>query len=329
MDRPDGHDVTEANKPEGEDEAQDSAAAPPSDLALQADWSSLLGRVFATWARRLWGLLVVTAVPVLPVTLLGQALMVAPARDGVYLNGALESAVDPLAPSNLVAAGVLVVLALAAAPIAVGGSALLGAAALLGRRISPRQAWQGARRRYFAVLTWILLLIGLVGGFAALFLWALTSDWPPVVTGLALLVVLILVLTPVTVSLPLALVEGLGPFRAVLEACRLARQRFGTHLMLVCLSYGVTLLAGTGLEWALVRWTDLVDGNPVLTATTVLTGLLVAPLSLLLACAPVAYCGTVNTANPFATPPPARYDERGRLVSMPREARIRGPGTRA
>ncbi|PDP86624.1 hypothetical protein CQJ94_16215 [Glycomyces fuscus] len=255
--------------------------------------------MLATYVRRLWALLVVAALPAVPVTLLSQVLVVAPARDGAYLNGVLESAADPLAPALVVATGAVALLGLAVAPFALGGSVLLGTAALLGRRISPRQAWQGARRRYFTVLIWLLLLIVLVSGSLALYLWAVASDWPPVVTALLVLGSLMAVLVPLTVSLPLALVEGHGPFRALLEACRLARHRFIVHLTLVGLSYGVSVLAGTGLEWTLPRWTDLADGSPTLSAVTLLAGLVVAPLALLLGCASVAYC---DFESPYTAP---------------------------
>lgn len=351
MDRPDGEDSVggtgreengpeetgrEASEPEGvsaeppdapaaadasASEAPDTPATPatpatetPADLVLRFERRPLLARVLATYARRLWALLVVAALPAAPVVLLSQVPLVAPARDGVYLNGLLESATEPLAPHVLITLGLLLLLGLAVAPIALGGTTLLGSAALLGRRISPCQAWRGALRRYFTVLTWLLLLITLVVGFLALFLWALFAEWPPMVTGIFLLLILVVPLVPLTVSLPLALLEGHGPFRAFTEAWRLARQRFGTHLLLVGLSYGVSVLAGTGLERALIRWTDLAEGAPGLSAITLVTGLLVAPLSLLLACAPVVYSGV---ATPFVEPLPERYDEQGKLVSAP------------
>ena len=282
------------NAPQEEDPETQNAVTPPTDLVLHEKMGPLLARVLATYARRLWALLVVASLPAVPATLLTQTLVVAPARDGAYVNGALESAADPLAPGLLAATAAIALLALAIAPIVLGGSTLLGTAALLGRGISPRQAWEGARRRYFTVLVWILLLLTLVLGFLALFLWALASNWPPVLTALLLLGALLLLATPLTVSLPLALVEGHGPFRALLEACRLARYRFGVHLVFVGLSYGVSVLASTGLERALLRWTDLAEGGAALAAITVLTGLLVAPLSVLLSCAPLAYAEPGN-----------------------------------
>ncbi|MFE3455938.1 hypothetical protein ACFXKD_00210 [Nocardiopsis aegyptia] len=319
MDRPDGQGTAQQNRPDGDSEEVVGGDAAPTDLVLHDSWGALFSQIFSTYARRLWSLLVVASLPAVPITLLGQALMVAPARDGVYLNGVLESAVDPLAPSFLVATGIIALLGLAVAPIVLGGSTLLGTAALLGRRISPRQAWQAALRRYFTTLTWILLLITLLAGSVSFLLWALSAGWQVALTAILVFGVLIPALTPLTVSLPLALVEGHGPFRALWEACRLARRRFGTHLLLVCLSLGVSVAARTGLEWALVRWTDLAEGNPVLAATTALAGLFAAPLSLLLACATVAYSGIVEPENPLVTPRPARYDEQGRLVPLPRE----------
>ncbi|RKS09407.1 hypothetical protein DFP74_5143 [Nocardiopsis sp. Huas11] len=319
MDRPDGRGTAREDRPDGDGEEAGGGDAAPTDLALCDDWAALFHRVFAVYAGRLWPLLVVASLPAVPITLLGQALLVAPARDGVYLNGAPETAIDPLATPYLVATGIAVLLGLAVAPVVLGGATLLGTAALLGRRISPRQAWRAALPRYFTTLTWILLLITLLVGSLAFFLWALSAEWEEVLTAVLVLGALIPLLTLLTVSLPLALVEGHGPFRALWEAARLARRRFGTHLLLVSLSYGVSVAAGTGLERALLRWTDLVEGGPVLLATTVLAGLLAAPLSLLLACAAVVYSGTAGPENPFATPRPARYDERGRLVSLPRE----------
>ncbi|GAB3699053.1 hypothetical protein [Nocardiopsis oceani] len=304
-----------AETPEGSETETPSEQA-PGDLVLRFERRPLLVRVLATYARRLWALLVVAALPAAPVVLLSQVLLVAPARDGVYLNGILESATEPLTAPTLITAGILLVLGLGVAPITLGGATLLGAAALLGRRISPRQAWREALRRYFTVLTWLLLLITLLVGYLALFLWALFSEWPPVFTGIVLLLILAVPLVPLTVSLPLALLEGHGPFRAFVEAWRLARQRFGTHLLLVGLSYGVSALAGTGLERALISWTDLAEGAPALSAITLAAGVLVAPLSLLLACAPVVYSGV---GNPFVEPVASRYDERGKLVPVSQE----------
>lgn len=301
MDSPDGEGTAvEAQKDPPEDgSGQEGAPAAPADLVLHRELGPLLGRVLVTYVRRLWALLVVAALPAVPVTLLSQALVVAPARDGAYLNGLLESAADPLAPALVAATGAVALLGLAVAPFSLGGSVLLGTAALLGRRISPRQAWQGARRRYFTVVTWVLLLLVLVSGFLALYLWALLSGWPPAPTAILLLGPLTAALVPLTVSLPLALVEGHGPFRALWEACRLARHRVGVHLFLVGLSYGVSVLAGTVLERVLPRWTDLADGSPALLAVTLLAGLLVAPLPLLLGCAPVAYC---DFDSPYTAP---------------------------
>lgn len=136
MDGPEGQGVAEQNGPEGDGFGEGGTAAPPADLVLQGEWRHLFGRVFATYARRLWALLVVVALPAVPVTLLSQVLVVAPARDGVYLNGVLEPAADPLTPSVLVAAGILAVLGLAVAPIALGGATLLGTAALLAAPLS-------------------------------------------------------------------------------------------------------------------------------------------------------------------------------------------------
>ena len=276
----------------GKPDGDETVGPPPTtDLVPRERLTPLLGRVLSTYGRRLWALLVVAALPAFPVVLLAQVLEVAPLRDGVLVNGVLESTFDPLAPLPLVVALVLALLGLLIAPVCLGGATLLGAADLLGRWISPRQAWREALRRYFTILTWLVLVLALVLGTLALFLWMTFADWPPILSAVLVLGLLASSLVPLTVSLPLALLEGHGPFRALLEAWRMARRRFGAHLLLVGSSWAVTVMAGTGLERALVAWTDLAEGAPGTTTITVVVGLLVAPLSLLLGCAPVAYSG--------------------------------------
>ncbi len=283
MDRPDGDETTQENPP---DRAE---AAPPLDLALQPDPPSLYRRVLSTYGRRLWALLVVTALPAVPVVLLSQILEVAPTRDGVFVNGVLESAADPLSTGLLVTAAVVFLLGVAVVPVSVGGAALLGGADLLGLRLSPRQAWRGAMGRYFTVLTWFLLLLVLVVSALGLFLWAMYADWPLLLTAILVGGTALFLSVPLMVSLPLGMLEGHGPFRALWEAFRMARHRFGTHLLMVGSAAVLTALTGTGLERGLIAWTALDEGMPLLSVITVTVGLLIAPLSLLLACAPVAY----------------------------------------
>ncbi|WP_017586165.1 hypothetical protein [Nocardiopsis ganjiahuensis] len=291
---------SEAPDPPEAAETPEVPEAPLPDLDLQPNPSSLYRRVLSTYLRRLWALLVVSALPAVPVVLLGQVLGVASARDGVFLNGVLESATDPLSTAVLVTTGVLLLLGTAVVPVGVGGAVLLGSADLLGRRLSPRQAWQGALNRYFTVLTWFFLMIALIAAAVGLLLSTMLSDWPTILTAILVLGTALFLCVPLMVSLPLALLEGHGPFRAVWEACRMARHRFGTHLLMVGSSVALTALAGTGLEQGLVAWTDLREGLPLLSVITVTVGILVAPLSLLLSCAPVAYSWRLTDSTPVS-----------------------------
>lgn len=276
-----GHDTPEAT----------GATAPPSDLKLVEEVPDVFKRVWHVYARNLWALLLVAGLPVAPLVLLAQIHVVWPASEGVYLNGVLETSTDPAGIPVLVVLGTLALLGLLIAPIPLGGSVLLGGGALLGRRITVPSAWRGAVQRYFTTLAWALLVLVLVGSALALALWLLSRGWGLFPIGLVLLPPLLFLLVPLSVLLPVALLEGHGPFRGLAAAWRIGRHRRGTHFLLVGSSYGVSVLAGTVLERSLLRWTDLAADDLVLVSATSAAAVLAAPLSVLLMCAPAVYTG--------------------------------------
>ncbi|WP_017583631.1 hypothetical protein [Nocardiopsis valliformis] len=247
--------------------------------------------MFGVYFGRLWALVLVAGLPVVPLVLLAQVHVVWPARQGAFVNGVLESTVDPLGTSALALMGGLTVLGLLITPLTLGGSMLIGGGALLGRRLSVRDAWRGALRHYFTVLALALMLLLLVGAAVAVALWLLMRGWP--LPGIAIVVLppLMFPLTLLMVALPAALLEGHGPFRGLAAAWRIGRYRRGTHLLFVSAGYGVSVLFGTVLERSLLRWSGLAEGDLALVGITAAASVLVAPLSLLLLCAPVVYSG--------------------------------------
>ncbi|WP_083926866.1 hypothetical protein [Nocardiopsis valliformis] len=261
--------------------------AVPADLSLQSYASDLYKQVFEVYRRNLWPLLLVAGLPVVPLVLLAQISVVLPAREGAYLNGVLQSTAETLGTPSLVALGAVLVLAVLVGPIPLGGSVLLGGGALLGRRITVRGAWRGALRRYFTTLTWALMLFGLVGVALAVSLWLVLLGWPLLLIGLVVLPPLLYLLTPLSVMLPAALLEGHGPFRGLAAAWRIGRERRWPHFLFVAASYAVTVLFNTVLERSLLRWTELPENGLLTVAITATSATLAAPLALLLLCAPV------------------------------------------
>lgn len=289
-DEPDhGESGSEAPRPKAPSET--GGGSPPPDLALEPFVTELFQDVLRTYVRNLWALLLVLGLPVAPLVLLAQIPAIWPARKGVYLNGVLETAVDPLGTPVLGMTVALAVLGLLIAPLPLGGAVLFGTGALLGRRITVRAAWCGALRRYFTTLTWVLMLLVVVAGATVFALWLLFHEWPVITIGLLVLPPLVFLLLPLSVMLPTALLEGHGPFRGLAVAWRISRYRRRQHLVFVVASYGVSLLAGTVLERSLLRWTEMVEGDPMLVGITAIASLLAAPLSLLLLCATVLYSG--------------------------------------
>ncbi|GAA1468045.1 hypothetical protein GCM10009603_58560 [Nocardiopsis exhalans] len=294
-DRPDHDgDVQEkpdADHPDGSPGAGGAAAEPsdaaPTDLSLQDYASDLRKRVFEVYARNLWPLLLVAGLPVVPLVLLAQISVVLPAREGAYLNGVLQSTAETLGTPSLVVLGTVLVLAVLVGPIPLGGSVLLGGGALLGRRITVRGAWRGALRRYFTTLTWALMLFGLVVVALAASLWLVLLGWPLPLIGLVVLPPLLYLLTPFSVMLPAALLEGHGPFRGLAAAWRIGRERRWPHFLFVAASYSATVLFNTALQRSLLRWAELPENGLLTVALTATSATLVAPLALLLLCAPV------------------------------------------
>ncbi|MBB5490634.1 hypothetical protein [Nocardiopsis metallicus] len=299
-DRPDhdgdGQEKPDADHPDGSPGAGGAAAEPPdaapTDLSLQDYASDLRKRVFEVYARNLWPLLLVSGLPVVPLVLLAQISVVLPAREGAYLNGVLQSTAETLGTPSLVVLGTVLVLAVLVGPIPLGGSVLLGGGALLGRRITVRDAWRGALRRYFTTLTWALMLFGLVVVALAVSLWLILLGWPLPLIGVVVLPPLLYLLTPLSVMLPAALLEGHGPLRGLAAAWRVGRERRWPHLLFVAASYGVTVLFNTVLPRSLSRWAELPEDGLLTVALTATSATLVAPLALLLLCAPVVYSGT-------------------------------------
>jgi hypothetical protein len=292
----DGQEKPDADRPDGDPRtvrtAADQPDTAPADLSLQSYASDLHKRVFEVYARNLWPLLLVAGLPVVPLVLLAQISVVLPAREGAYLNGVLQSTTETLGTPSLVVLGTVLVLAVLVGPIPLGGSVLLGGGALLGRQITVRDAWRGALRRYFTTLTWALMLFGLVGVALAVSLWLILLEWPLPLIGLVVLLPLLYLLTPLSVMLPAALLEGHGPLRGLAVAWRIGRGRRWPHFLFVAASYGVTVLFNTVLQRSLLRWTELPEYGLLTVALTATSATLVAPLALLLLCAPVVYSGT-------------------------------------
>ncbi|ASU82581.1 hypothetical protein CDO52_07095 [Nocardiopsis gilva YIM 90087] len=261
----------------------------PSDLSLADSGTTLLKRTFRAYYRHLWPLIVAAGVPVAPLVLLAQPLLVWLTHDAVFVNGSLEPLSGP-DTFTLVAIGVLILLGFLLAPIPVGASVLLGGGALLGRTVSVRDAWRAALRRYFTTLTWIVQLIVLslvaIAAFVGLGLWLPTETPMWLLAGMALLPFLLLVV-PVTVMLPVALIEGHGPWRGLAVAWRMGRYDRGVHFFCVLGSWGVMTLANRGLDWVLQSQVGWGGMHPMALAVSFLVSAVAAPLAVLLMCAPV------------------------------------------
>lgn len=270
---------------------------PPSEenpghgFVSHTSWKRLLLEIVRTYPRALIPLMVAAALPMAPLTLLAQPWDIWLASDSVVVDGARESFVDPLTPVTLASTGVLLLLVLAVSPVVAGAGMLIAGLALLGRRIKVRDAWRYALRRYGTGSGWLLLVSALVMGAAAGSLWALSAEWPPALVGLIVVPSLMVLWPPLMVMLPVALLEGYGPWRAFARAWVLGRHRRRLHLGLVAAAFGLLYLSGAGLEFLLTEWTPLGEGSPALTAARSLTSLLTTPMVLLLLSAPLAYHG--------------------------------------
>ncbi|MFE9243571.1 DUF3488 domain-containing protein [Nocardiopsis sp. NPDC006938] len=317
----------DADGGEADDPAPTEEEVAPADLVLERELPDLFARVAGVYARHLGALLVVSGVPLAPLVLAAQLHVVWPAREGAYLDGALESTADPTGGPALVILAGLAVLALLLAPISIGGSVLLGGGALLGRRISVRDAWRCALRRYPTTLAWTLALLAVVGAAAALALRMLSWEWPVLLVATVVLPPTLFVLTPLSVALPAALLEGRGPVRGLVLAWRVGRHRWRTHMALVGAALGVSVLFGPVLERSLLRWSGWSEGDLVLVGVTTAASVLAAPLSLLLICAPAVYAGV--PAHWYITPPALDLARVGRSLPAADAARSGAPRVRA
>ncbi|WP_152514371.1 hypothetical protein [Nocardiopsis valliformis] len=295
-----------------------------------------LGAVGVAYLRRLWPLLVVLSVPAVPVVLMSELASVWPALDPVVVNGAVEPLNSP-GTGLWVFLGATLVVALALTPIALGGAVLLGAGAMLGRRVTVRDAWRQALRRHLSTLGWLLLLLLWTALVLGLLFTALLVVEAPVGLTVVVLVPLVLYTLPVVVvALPVILLEGHRPFRALAVSWQMGRFRRLKFLLFAALAFGSGYLVRQGLEY-LGSLAAVQSVDPLLTmAATALVTALLAPLWPLLVSAPVMLCdsGTrdldlvaadrqiprsVTVPEPGSSPEPAaRTDPRGRtLVTVP------------
>lgn len=251
--------------------------------------------VAAAYWRHLWSLLVVVALPALPVALFGAAVTLWRSGDAVVVNGALETYGSP----EWVLLGLTLFVALATAPVTLGGAVLVGAGALLGRPVPVGAAWRGALRRYRTTLGWLLLLLLWAAVVLGLLFTALSvlefTLWPV----LTVLVPLVLSSLPaLTVALPVALLEGRGTLRALAVSWTMGRYRRASHLVFVALAFGggsLVLLSSDRLaSWAAVL---SADPFPSMFALALLSTL-AAPLAVLLVTAPVTLD---STGRPWST----------------------------
>ena len=283
---------TESSGPE-----QASAAAPeggdpvPEGPRTPREVLRVLVGVGSAYLRRLVPLLVVLGVPAAPVVLMAELGPVWPTLDILMVNAQAEP-LDPPGTALWVFLGVNALLGLLLAPIGLGGALALGSGALLGRRISVPAAWHLALRRYPTTLVLLLALLAWIALFLGLLLTALfVLDLEPLLAGIVLLPPALYTLPPLVVALPVALLEGRGPFRAVAAAWWMGRFRRLAHLVFVALAFGLGYLVSAGME-SLVAWASLQPVDPLVPmAATALVTTLVAPLWPLLVSAPVALVG--------------------------------------
>lgn len=287
--------------------------SPAHGLVSHTDWKALLLTIVRIYPRALIPLMVAAALPMAPLTLLAQPWDIWLASDSVVVNGTRESLIDPITPATLVSAGVLLLMVLAVSPVVAGAGLLIAGLALLGRRIRVREAWQHALRRYGTGLVWVLLASALVVGAAAGSLWAISTEWPPLLVGFMVVPLLLILWPPIMAMLPVALLEGHGPWRALTRAWVLGRYRRRLYLGLVVAAFGLLHLSGTGVEFLLTEWTPLAEGAPAITAARSLVSLLVTPMVLLLLSAPVAYHGQFFPLDGEAPVPDPKDVDLGRV----------------
>lgn len=285
---PEGTPPKEAVLEEARAEGPTTAVRAAESPRRHRGFRQVLSGVGAVYLRHLGPLLVVLCVPAAPVVLMVELASAWPTPDTVVVNAQSETLGTP-GTSLWVFLGAATLLGLSLAPIGLGGTFLLGGGALLGRRITVETAWRQASRRYptilvllLALVAWIVLFLGLL--WAALFV----LELPPTLTGVVLLVPALYTLPVLVVALPVALLQGHGPFRSMAVAWRMGRFRRLAHLTFVALAFGLGYLVGELLEY-LTAWAALQPVDPLIPmAIAALVTTLVAPLWPLLVSAPVA-----------------------------------------
>ncbi|WP_152523031.1 hypothetical protein [Nocardiopsis potens] len=248
----------------------------------------LWAKIARTVPRTLWPMLVAAWLPAVPLLLLGHSLEVWKSADAVYYNGVLEPLSEPGA-LFLASAAVLAALGLALAPLVIGAPVLIGTAALLGRTIAVRDAWRLALRRYFTVLTWLLLLIALLSAVAAGATGLTAIGWPLWLALAFTVLPGLFALAPLMVMLPVSLAEGRGPWQGLAAAHRLERERRRVHLLFVIAACGLPVLVDTGAERLLGSRLGWGDGHPGAEAVGLLASALAMAPAVLLLCAPAVY----------------------------------------
>lgn len=292
---PDSEDAEDTGNAEGPRAAENPPAVDPgnigteapADLRLTMGVLTALRAVGATYLRRLWPLLVVLSVPAVPVVLMTELASVWPALHPVVVNGAVEPLNSP-GTGLWVFLGATLVVALALTPIALGGAVLLGGGAMLGRRVTVRDAWRQALRRHLSTLGWLLLLLVWIALVLGLLFTSLFVVEAPVGLTVVVLLPLVLYTLPVlVVALPVILLEGHRPLRALAVSWQMGRFRRLKFLLFVVLAFGSGYLVRQGLEY-LGALAAVQSVDPLLTmAATALVAVLLAPLWPLLVSAPV------------------------------------------
>ncbi|MBE3001543.1 hypothetical protein IDM40_23030 [Nocardiopsis sp. HNM0947] len=253
-------------------------------------WWELALAVPRSYPRALVPLMVAAVLPLAPLVLLSAPLSVWTTGRAAHVNGVLEPALAPLPDQFAILAGLLLLLALAVTPVAAGAGVLIAATTLLGRRLGVRDAWRHALRRYGTGAVWLLFTLTLLALVIAGAAFALALEWPPLVVGLLSVPLFVFLWTPVLVMLPVALLEGRGPWRSLARAWLMGRTRRRLHLACAAIAVGLGYPLGAGLD-LLLSATPLVEGGAAVGAVKLLAWLGLAPLLLLVVSAPAAFHG--------------------------------------
>ncbi|MBB4933174.1 hypothetical protein F4561_003994 [Lipingzhangella halophila] len=278
----------EASGAEGDGEGGPLEGEAGPRVLLQDNAWSLFGLTFATYWRNARALLAATAVPSALVAVLTSVSLVLLTVDGAIVNGMpVPWGVPPVWVLVVGAAAVGVGVALSG--IALGAGVLVGGAALLGRRVAVADAWRAALRRLPASLIWTVLMTAVL---LALTMGAATAYGSGIPLWVVIPAALVLAApaVPVFVALPVAHLEGIGIFRAVAVAWRMARGRWLGHYLFVLGAMALSFTLTTGVSWAVGHLPGyLGPGVPLGAALSGLALVVAWPWMLLLLAAPVAY----------------------------------------